>query len=108
HGVGTGLGVGAAVVGPAAAAHLAAGGSLAILPAGLAVLVAAALGTLATRLRLRWSFPRLAAVALVAQPALHRVFAAGHGAHPGNGGHQGHAAHGAPDHVEQTLGAAAG
>lgn len=102
------VGVPAAVVVPAVAAHVAAGGALAWTP----VLVAFALTTLAAH-RVRWTFPRLVTAVALAQPVLHVALGM---AHPTpeqhHAGHTVHAAHAdgrmVAAHLTITLVAAVG
>ncbi|HWL44375.1 MAG TPA: hypothetical protein VNQ73_15650 [Ilumatobacter sp.] len=85
------MGVGLAVVGPGAVAHVAAGGALPVAPVVVAL---AAVGSLAAMVgrSVRWTFPRLVAAALAAQPLLHLAFGAGHAGHAGHSSHAVHAA----------------
>ncbi len=100
----SGSGVSLAVVGSAASAHRAAGGHLAVPATLLAFAVTAALAATAVRLALRWTFPRLVAVAVTAQPLLHAVLGAGgsgHGHAPAHAGHSSGAA--AASHADPRM-----
>src|SRR5690606_18643971 len=69
----------------------------------LASWIALTLVAAAIESRVRWTFPRLALAALLAQPVLHRVFAASHGAHSAGGHHHGAHAGGHLDHDHASM-----
>jgi hypothetical protein len=93
--MGSGVAAGAAISALAVFAHVTAGGSLTGW-APLVGLVAVMTATTATAPRLRWTFPRVAAAAMLLQPLLHVAFAAGHSSAPGHASaHADHLAHAA-------------
>lgn len=91
-----GAAAGTSVVGLAAGAHAAAGGALDGAPTLAAAAGAACVGAVAAA-RVRWTFWRLTAVAVAAQPLLHVVLDGG------ADGHHGHHAGPAATHASTTM-----